>query len=268
MAQRLIAGVAVLALIAGGVATYVALQPAPVVIPYPVGDGASAAAPGTSPVASETFAGLAGYHQTLSQSFTGTTLPKDWSVFNGPIHGDAGAFYDSRFVSVANGMLTLKTDRSVRNHEGWASGGLCQCGVQHTSGAYFVRSQTIGVGPENIAMLWPANDIWPPEIKFLESHSASTGRATMYWLKKLHHRSFSFANVNQSDWHTWGVVWTATKVSFVLDGRVWAEMTDPKAIPTQPLRLDLEQQTYCALHFACPSATTRTNVAWVAEYQL
>jgi len=79
--------------------------------------------------------------------------------------------------------------------------------------------------------------------------------------------TFSLADVNQHDWHTWGVVWTKSKVTFVLDGHAWAQVTNVKAIPTKPLRLDLEQQTYCALHFACPSAPVHTNVAWVAEYQ-
>jgi len=267
MAQRALAGAGALALVVGGVATYVALQPAPVVIPYPVGDGATVSSAGTSPLATETFAGLTGYHQSSSVAFPGTTVPKGWKVFSGPIHGDAGAYYDARFVSVANGMLTIKTDYSARNHGGWASGGLCQCGVQHTSGAYFVRTQTIGSGPEDIAMLWPTNDKWPPEVEFLESDTPSTGRAAVYWSKQHHVATFYFGNVNHQQWHTWGVVWTASKVTFVLDGHAWAQVTNRHAIPTQPLRLDLEQQTYCALHFACPSAPMHTNVAWVAEYQ-
>ncbi len=266
-AQRALAVTGALALVVGVVATYIVLQPAPVVIPYPVGDNATVALPGTNPTTTESFVGLPGYHQSAAVTFPGSTLPTGWTAFSGPIHGDAGAYYAPRFVSVANGLLTIKTDRSVRNHEGWASGGLCQCGVQHTSGAYFVRSQTIGSGPEDIAMLWPTNDKWPPEIEFLQSDTGSTSRANLYWSAKHHVVTFSLAKVNQQDWHTWGVVWTKSKVTFVLDGHAWAQVTDAKAIPTQPLRLDLEQQTYCGLHFACPTAPVHTNVAWVAEYQ-
>jgi len=265
--QRVVVGLGAIALAAGVVATYVALQPTPVAAPYPVGDNASALAPGTSPTASEAFAGLKGYHQTAAVTFTGSTLPKGWTVFSGPIHGDTGAYYDSRFVRVANGVLSIKTDHSYRNNHGWASGGLCQCGVSHTSGAYFVRSQTIGSGPDDIAMLWPTNDKWPPEIEFVESSNGTSGRAIVYWGAKRHHASFYFSKIKPQQWHTWGVVWTKSKVTFVLDGQSWAQLTNQAAIPTQTLRLDIEQQTYCALHFACPSKPTQTHVAWVAEYQ-
>jgi beta-glucanase (GH16 family) len=62
------------------------------------------------------------------------------------------------------------------------------------------------------------------------------------------------------------VIWSASSITYTLDGRVWGTVTDPSEIPNQPMTLDLDQQTWCASGFACPTAPQSELIDWVAEY--
>jgi outer membrane protein OmpA-like peptidoglycan-associated protein len=71
-----------------------------------------------------------------------------------------------------------------------------------------------------------------------------------------------------AQWHTWGVIWSPTTITYTLDGVVWGSVSQTSAIPNQPMTLDLQQQTWCGSSpaWACPSANESTIVDWVAEY--
>lgn len=259
---------AVVAFAAALVTTYIVLQPTTTPLLYPVGVPSAAAPSGDSvPNATQSFLGLQGYHQSYVTEFTGTTLPKGWFSFSGPIHGDAEAYYDPSHLHVANGLLTLRTARDPLNHGNWATAGLCQCGTTHVEGAYFVRSRSLGVGPDNVELLWPKTDIAPPAVEFMESAATSGSSASVHWSSQNHTIHLYLNKVSLTNWNTWGVVWTKTKLIFVVNGRAWATITDRQLIPTSALRLDLEQQTYCSFHYACPSGPASMLVDWVAEYQ-
>jgi beta-glucanase (GH16 family) len=73
-------------------------------------------------------------------------------------------------------------------------------------------------------------------------------------------------NVDMTQWHTWGVIWTPTSITYTVDGRVWGTVTDPSQIPSQAMTLDIDQQTWCQSGWACPSAPQSELVDWVAEY--
>ncbi len=265
--KRLVWGAALLFL-AGIVVAIILLWPTPQPLAYPVGVPSATAPSGASvPTANQTFPGLVGYHQSYTTEFTGTSLPKGWLPFSGPIHGDGEAYYDPSHISVTNGVLILRTAKDRLNHGHWATGGMCQCGITHASGAYFVRSRAVGVGPENVAMLWPKSDKWPPSIEFLESATARGTDATLHWSKKNHVVMLALQHTPMGQWNTWGVVWTSKHIIFVVNGRAWAEISNAHAIPHIKMRLDLEQQSYCSLHFACPTKPTTMQVDWVAEYQ-
>jgi len=208
---------------------------------------------------------LAGYHRTYVARFSGTSLPAGWMTFRGTPSGDNGSQWLSSHVVVSNGLLNLNAYEDPQAGNQWVTGGVCQCGLSSTYGAYFVRSRMTGPGPTQVEMLWPTSG-WPPEIDFNETFgSTSTSLATVHYgsSNSQVHRSVA---IDMTQWHTWGVVWTATSIVYVVDGRAWGVVTTPAAIPNQPMALHIQQQTWCGQGFACPTTSASTEVAWVAEY--
>lgn len=209
---------------------------------------------------------MAGYRLRYVTDFTGSKLPPGWEVFTGVPGGDPGGQFGSAHVVVTHGMLELNTWKDAKYGGKWVTGGLSQYGVAAVYGAYFVRSRVTGVGPNEVQLLWPANNTWPPEIDFNESgRGDSTTTATVHWgkLDKIQQHSI---RIDLTEWHTWGVVWTPHSIIFTVDGHAWAEVTDPAAIPDQAMNLDLEQRSMCSLGFDCPSSPESMQVDWVAEY--
>ena len=69
------------------------------------------------------------------------------------------------------------------------------------------------------------------------------------------------------EWHTWGVVWTPTSVTFVVDGHAWGPRSPRRRrSPTSPMTLDLQQQTWCGILPECPRHRSQLLVDWVAVY--
>ena len=209
---------------------------------------------------------MPGYTQNYVNDFTVNSFPAGWSGFNGVPGGDPGAHFDSRHITVSAGLLRLNTWQDPRYQNGWVTGGLCQCGLSRIYGAYFVRSRVTGPGPNEVQLLWPINDKWPPEIDFSETGSGVAGTtSTVHWgaSNMMEHRQ---VRINMMKWHTFGVVWTRASIIYVVDGSAWASIPTPPRVPRVRMRLDLEQRTMCALGRQCPSRPVSMLVDWVAEY--
>lgn len=234
--------------------------------PYPLGNASGSAPSGMAPPGANAFNG---YSLSYVNDFGGTTLPAGWSSYSGKPGGDPGAQWADNHVAVSGGLLQLNTFQDSAFNNEWVAGGLCQCGVARTYGAYFVRSRVTGAGPTNVELLWPTGPSWPPEIDFNETNGASTGTsATTIWAISGSDRSQvqTNLNINMTQWHTWGVVWTPASITYTVDGHAWGSVNVPSEIPNQPMTLDLQQQTWCASGFACPSSPQTMQVDWVAEY--
>jgi hypothetical protein len=210
---------------------------------------------------------LAGYHRVYVTDFKGSSLPAGWVDFTGVPGGDPDGQFAPSHVVVGGGMLHLNTWRDPKYHNKWASGGLCQCGAQYTYGAFFVRSRITGAGPNEVELLWPYSNRWPPEIDFYE-----TGTKDMSTSWTLHYGSDNsfvqqtLKHVNQTQWHTWGVIWSQNRITYTVDGRAWGSFTGSYAIPTVPMTLDLQQRPGCSLSPVCTSVPQTMLVDWVAEY--
>jgi len=103
--------------------------------------------------------------------------------------------------------------------------------------AYFVRSRVTGAGPNEVELLWPADNQWPPEIDFNESGgSLNSSSSTIHFsaVNEIDQRSIL---ISMSQWHTWGVIWTPKSVSYVVDGQVWGTITTPSEISRIPMTL-------------------------------
>jgi Glycosyl hydrolases family 16 len=234
--------------------------------PYPLGSRDRSEPSGMAPPGKNA---LPGYSQTYENDFKGAKLPAGWEKYSGMPGGDPGAQWGLAHVVVAKGMLQLKTYQDPAYGGEWVTGGVCQCGHSQTYGAYFVRSRVTGAGPTNVELLWPVAPVWPPEIDFNETGGATVGTsATVHWGAATNQDQRADQTVVMTQWHTWGVIWTPTSITYTLDGRVWGKVTVASEIPDQAMTLDLQQQASCVAGYgyACPTAPESMLIDWVAEY--
>lgn len=232
---------------------------------YPVGISSSLQPSGMAPPAPNA---LQGYRLAYENNFLGSKLPSDWDAFTGVPGGDAGGQFASNHVLVRNGMLQLLTSKDASYDMKWVTGGVCQCALASTYGAYFVRSRVTGAGPNEVELLWPANNQWPPEIDFNETGGSLTSSSSTIHFGVINQIDQHSILINMDQWHTWGVIWTPHKISYVVDGQVWGTITTPSEIPQIPMTLDLEQRSLCSDGSQCPSHPVLMDVDWVAEYHL
>ena len=231
--------------------------------PYPVGTASSAEPSGMAPPSATA---LPGFTETYSTDFPGSALPSGWDAYSGPDAGDPGGQLDPSHAVVGGGLLQLNAFQDPAYNNQWVTGGVCHCGHPELYGAFFVRSRVTGAGPTNVELLWPSNGTWPPEIDFNETlgGATTTTSATIYGSGVAHGN----LSIDMTQWHTWGVVWTPTSVTYTVDGHVWGSVTVPSEVPSIAMWLALQQQTWCSSGYACPSAPESMDIDWVSEYSL
>jgi hypothetical protein len=212
-----------------------------------------------------TASALPGYQLTYVNDFLGTSLPKGWGPFNGIPQGDNQSEWSPSHVVVGGGVMRLITSQDSTGK--WVTGGVSQFGVGHTYGAYFVRSRVTGPGPDQNEMLWPDANVWPPEVDFNEMGYPTTSTS---WTVHFGHGSSFVQETGAFDmekWHTFGVIWTPTSMTFTMDGHTWGSITNVHVIPHIKMSLDIQQQVWCQPDYACPTRASALEVDWVAEYQ-
>jgi hypothetical protein len=209
---------------------------------------------------------LPGYTEAYVDDFNGPLDLSKWGKFNGVPKGDPAGRFEFSHTWADRGLLHIGTWRDPSQHNRWATGGICLCGVPLTYGAFFVRSRVTAGGTDAAQLLWPANNSWPPELDFNESGvSPMTSTWTDHYSSA---KTFvqSTRTINVRHWHTWGVVWTPTSVTFVVDGQAWGQLTAKAQIPNLPMTLDLQQQTWCGIQPECPKRPSTMLVDWVVAF--
>ncbi len=209
---------------------------------------------------------LKGYVLRYVNDFNGGSLPHNWDVFTGVPGGDPGGQFASTHVTVSGGLLRLNTWRDPKFHNRWVTGGVCQCGLAYTYGAFFVRSRITGSGPNEVQLLWPQSNNWPPEIDFNETGASSSSTSSTVHFGAVNHIDQRSLSIDMTKWHTWGIVWTPTSMKFIVNGQVWGAINIPAESPNVPMTLDLEQRAMCQIGIQCPSKPVSMLVDWVAEY--
>ena len=230
---------------------------------YPTGTPDSAEPSGESPPGAQA---LVGYALRYENDFTGRRVPPGWYVFTGIPGGDPGGHFGISHVVVANGVLQLNTYRNPAWHNGWVTGGICQCGVARRYGAYFVRSRITGPGPTAVELLWPSNNTWPPEIDFNETGGTAASSTSSVHYGATNNVVRSKVDINMTLWHTWGVIWTPHYILYTVDGRLWGQLRVASDISSVPMTLDFEQRQECQEHRQCPTAPESMQIDWVAEF--
>jgi outer membrane protein OmpA-like peptidoglycan-associated protein len=215
--------------------------------------------------------GFPGYVETYENDFTGTTIPPGWVTFGGTdsLDPDTGEQFAATHDVVGDGVLSLNTWMDPAYGNEWVTGGICLCQDSKLYGAYFVRSRQTGPGPTGVDLLWPTSNTWPPEIDFNETVGVTNATtATVIWGDaggQRQQRQLAL-NIDMTQWHTWGVVWTPTSILYTVDGKVWGQFDVPSEIPTVPMTMRVQTQTWCTYNYACPTSPQSTLVDWVAEY--
>jgi Glycosyl hydrolases family 16 len=217
-----------------------------------------------SGVAPPLASALPGYQRVYMTDFPGRALPKGWGPFAGVPMGDNQSRWLPSHVVVAGGVVRLLTSKDAGG--GWITGGIGQFGVGRAYGAYFVRSRVTGPGPDQNEMLWPVAPVWPPEVDFNEMGYSTT--STSWTVHYGHGDTFvqTTRNFDMERWHTWGLIWTPTSMTFTIDGHPWGILTKWAEIPHQKMTLDVQQQVWCHPDLACPTHSSSIEVDWVAEF--
>jgi beta-glucanase (GH16 family) len=177
---------------------------------------------------------------------------------------------------VRHGIASLETYRDHRFGGRWVSGGLSNApALRQTYGKYELRIRMErGKGVAVVVLLWPARDEWPPEIDFAENGGTTNARshitATLHYgaadaqIQRTVYEDFT-------RWHVLGVEWTPGRLTYTVNGRWWGMVTS-RAVPSQPMELDVQTQAgTCGERYApCPDRTTPAHVDaqidWVAAY--
>ncbi len=217
---------------------------------------------------------VAGWRLTYSTDFPGNSLPSGWYAYNGEPGGDPDGNWDSSNVSVSGGALHLMATPS-------AQGGVQFYNNPQTYGMYLVRMKgdyEPDLDINNLAILWPAQQgVWPPEVDFFQD----LGGTRQSFSASLHPGPSGnggccvIASPTQDSdgtaYHTYGVQWTPSTITYTIDGRVWASVSSSSLDsgtqwPDLPMNLVLQSQNQGS---AQPSGTIETmTVAWVAEYSM
>jgi hypothetical protein len=204
-----------------------------------------------------------GWTQVYTQDFAGMSIPSGWGTYAGTPGGESPsvAGWNPSMCSVSGGELHFMAD-------GIHSCGVSIYGSPQTYGAYLVRmkgdAEPSTMLFSDIALLWPADNSWSAEIDFYEDNGASRSQynASMYACPNgtCHYEAPGIQN-NGTQWHTYGVAWTPTSVTYTVDGRTVAQFD---AAPQVPMVLDLQSQNLAGA--GAPAERETMAVAWVAEY--
>jgi beta-glucanase (GH16 family) len=220
---------------------------------------------------------LPGWQMVFADDFSGTSLnTNSWGTYQGQPGGDPGGWWDPSHVVLRSGVLELQSYQDPALGNRWVSGGLSSArALTQTYGKYLVRFRMDkGDGIAGIALLWPSNGGWPPEIDFAEDGGGnrSTTLATLHYGSANNQVQRSVA-ADFSQWHTIGVEWTPGQLVYTLDGAAWATVVDAN-VPAVPMEMDLQTQAgTCGDQWnPCADATTPAHVSmqvdWVVAYRM
>ena len=189
----------------------------PPTLAYPIGTPDGTEPSGYAPPGGNA---LSGYSLSYVNDFNGSSVPSGWGIYSGQPGGDPGGqFGGSSHITVSNGILSLNTFQDPNYNNEWVTGGLCQCGLAQTYGAYFVRSRLTGPGPTGVELLWPTYG-WPPEVDFNETFGGTSSTSATLHYGSNNSQTRSRLTIDMTQWHTWGVIWTPTSVTYTVDGVV------------------------------------------------
>lgn len=229
---------------------------------------------------------LSGFTLKYLQEFDGNSLPANWDAYSG---GDSGPQADDNEAHFDPSLCTFSGGEAHFIASGVDSCGMHYAGGPQEYGAWFARLKG-GSLPSNVVfsdifLLWPDNNQWPPEIDIYEDNGdRSKTTASMYntvsstcgssptpqCLAPYEQSNGSSGGVANDDtqWHTYGVEWTPSGVTWFIDGNVVFsapanQVKSPAAQPAEPMDMDLQVQNQGG---GTSTQVETMTVDWVEEY--
>ncbi|GAS86911.1 glycoside hydrolase family 16 protein [Mycolicibacterium brisbanense] len=175
--------------------------------------------------------------------FSDAASLESWGVYDSPGHNGNGR-RTPKAMSVSNGVLTITGD-SAGN-----SGGMAWMPGQ-MYGRWEVCAKSPAAAPDyhSVLLLWPDVVDWPAggEIDFMEATEPAR-QSVEGWL---HYgadddKVNGDIHVDATQWHSWAVEWTHSRIAMYLDGKVWWETTDTAQFPPGPMHLCLQLDNFGA----------------------
>ncbi len=196
-----------------------------------------------------------------SEEFDGSSLDSThWTAYDG-FNRASGETWRAAQCTVSGGVLKLRADSS----------GVCGVAslTQRTYAKAEVRARfsvPAGQGLAPVFLYWPENDgDWPQagEIDWLECYDTSR-QSFGSWI---HYAGLSGADdsdnagdfrVDMTQWHTYGIEWSASQVQVSVDGQVWHVYT--AHIPRGPMHLAFQIDRIGAV-----TGPAEVEIDWVHE---
>jgi len=246
-------------------------------------------APGTAsidPSGQNPATTLSGFSLKYTQEFTGDSAPANWGLYEGVPGGES-----STVGQWLPGMCTFSGGEAHFMASGIDSCGLHYQGGSQEYGAWFARlragDEPAGELFSDIFLLWPANNQWPPEIDVYEDEGDRSRTVATLWntvgsacgsaptsqclgqYQQGNGEGDGVANTD-TEWHTYGVEWTPSGVSWLIDGHVVftapaSAVKSPAQQPALPMNMALQSENLQG----SPGASTKEdtmNVDWVEQF--
>lgn len=217
-------------------------------------------APGTTPAPPVSGP----WTRTFVDDFNRCGLGPNWGAYSGTPGGNPASQWSPSMVGVSGGMLHLRA--AARNGR-WLTGGVANITRPQLYGKWEVRFRVQSSDEVSFhLLLWPAANVWPPEIDFLESNDGtrrSASSAVHYWgVDGSKQKIMRSVTGNFSQWTRVGVEWLPGQVRYLINGRVWATVSGALMSPTIPMWLAMQIESGACQQNAqwgitpCPRAGT------------
>ncbi|WP_167150113.1 glycoside hydrolase family 16 protein [Actinomyces sp. ZJ308] len=171
-----------------------------------------------------------GWNIDYFEGFDGSFEDTRWGRYGDtPIDQGAMGMRLQRDSFTRDGELIIRTEYQDGQ---WSAGGASSADAFAASGgrwevrAKFPQAKGIGYA----MLLWPEDEVWPPEVDFAEGRvNGPRVDGTYHWGEPdpSKHRQLqrSFDNPDMSGWHTYGVIVEQDTIIFTFDGQEWNRIT-------------------------------------------
>ena len=150
---------------------------------------------------------------------------------NTPIGKEEGAMgfrsWDHTFTQ--DGKLIIRTE--YKNNSWYSGGGSTGGHFAAARGRWEVCAKLPrGKGLGYVFLLWPKNEVWPPEIDFAEGNTDDPTIMGVYHYDSDNKQTqrYFYANIaNMNEWHRYGVIVENNSIVFTFDGKEWSRIEQP-----------------------------------------
>jgi beta-glucanase (GH16 family) len=195
----------------------------------------------------------------LHETFTEGIPSYRWGKYDGQPSSTSYSIWAPSHVVASNGIAML---RGYYSGSRYVTGGFMLNSIAQTYGKYVMRAKfDRSTSIQHAMLLWPTSG-WPPEVDFSEGPTSQGLMATSHW-SSANSQQHAFKRVDMTQWHTYGVEWTPTRLAYTVDGRVWATMYG-SAVPHQAMKLAI--QTVATSRTTSTTPSNRLDLADVAVF--